>query len=131
SQVASHKSQVRSPPVPQSPETSLQSAVAGRQLPAATARVFSHRLQLPTARVPTARSAPVSTLCVTDADLVTRARQGDPAAFGELVDRHRTAVYRAALAALGSHAEAEDAAQDAFLLAYRRLETFRGDASFK
>ena len=73
----------------------------------------------------------MSILCVTDADLVTRARQGDPAAFGELVDRHRTAVYRAALAALGSHAEAEDAAQDAFLLAYRRLNTFRGDASFK
>jgi RNA polymerase sigma-70 factor, ECF subfamily len=73
----------------------------------------------------------VSTVCVTDADLVTRARQGDPAAFGELVDRHRTAVYRAALAALGSHAEADDAAQDAFLIAYRRLDTFRGDASFK
>jgi RNA polymerase sigma-70 factor (ECF subfamily) len=68
---------------------------------------------------------------VTDADLVTRARQGDPAAFGELVDRHRSAVYRAALAALGSHADAEDAAQDAFLLAYRRLASFRGDASFK
>ncbi len=73
----------------------------------------------------------MSTVCVNDADLVTRARQGDPAAFGELVDRHRTAVYRAALAALGSHAEAEDAAQDTFLLAYRRLDTFRGDASFK
>ena len=68
---------------------------------------------------------------MTDADLVTRARQGDAAAFGELVDRHRSAVYRAALAALGSHAEAEDAAQDAFLLAYRRLASFRGDASFK
>jgi len=73
----------------------------------------------------------VSTVCVDDADLVTRARQGDPAAFGELVDRHRSAVYRAALAALGSHAEAEDAAQDAFLLAFRRLASFRGDASFK
>jgi RNA polymerase sigma-70 factor (ECF subfamily) len=68
---------------------------------------------------------------VSDADLVARARQGDPAAFGELVDRHRTAVYRAALAALGTHAEAEDAAQEAFLLAYRRLPGFRGDASFK
>jgi RNA polymerase sigma-70 factor (ECF subfamily) len=68
---------------------------------------------------------------VTDADLVARARQGDPAAFGELIDRHRMAVYRAALAALGSHADAEDAAQDAFLAAYRRLDGFRGDASFK
>jgi RNA polymerase sigma-70 factor (ECF subfamily) len=68
---------------------------------------------------------------VSDVDLVARARQGDPAAFGELVDRHRTAVYRAAVAALGSHADAEDAAQDAFLVAFRRLDTFRGDASFK
>ena len=73
----------------------------------------------------------MSTVRVSDADLVTRARQGDPAAFGELVDRHRAAVYRAALAALGSPADAEDAAQDAFLLAYRRLDSFRGDASFK
>jgi RNA polymerase sigma-70 factor (ECF subfamily) len=68
---------------------------------------------------------------VSEDDLVERARQGDPVAFGELVDRHRGAVYRAALAALGSHADAEDAAQDAFLLAYRRLGSFRGDASFK
>jgi RNA polymerase sigma-70 factor (ECF subfamily) len=68
---------------------------------------------------------------VSDADLVQRARQGDPAAFGELVNRHRSAVYRAAAAALGSHADAEDAAQDAFLAAFRRLDTFRGDSSFK
>jgi RNA polymerase sigma-70 factor (ECF subfamily) len=68
---------------------------------------------------------------VTDVDLVARARQGDPAAFGELVDRHRAAVYRAALAALRSPADAEDAAQEAFLLAYQRLNSFRGEASFK
>ena len=68
---------------------------------------------------------------MSDVDLVSRARQGDSAAFGELVDRHRTAVYRAALAALGSQADAEDATQDAFLLAYRRLDSFRGEASFK
>ena len=73
----------------------------------------------------------MSTSCVTDADLVDRARQGDPAAFGELVDRHRTAVYRAALAALGSHADADDVAQETFVAAYRRLSGFRGDASFK
>ena len=73
----------------------------------------------------------MSTLYVTDADLVARARQGDAAAFGELVDRHRTAVYRAALAATGSHADADDVAQDAFVLAFRRLNSFRGEASFK
>ena len=80
---------------------------------------------------PTVHAFPVSTSCVTDAELVARARTGDHAAFGDLVDRHRTAVYRAALTALRSHAEAEDAAQDAFVLAWRRLDSFRGDASFK
>jgi RNA polymerase sigma-70 factor (ECF subfamily) len=68
---------------------------------------------------------------VSDADLVARARLGDAAAFGELVDRHRSAVYRATRAALASHADAEDATQDAFLVAYQRLNTFRGEASFK
>ena len=41
-------------------------------------------------------------------------------------------MYRAALAALGSHAGGRRTlAQEAFLLAYRRLTGFRGDASFK
>jgi RNA polymerase sigma-70 factor, ECF subfamily len=73
----------------------------------------------------------VSTLRVSDDDLVARARRGDTAAFGELVDRHRAAVYRAARAALASHPDAEDAAQEAFVVAYQRLSSFRGDASFK
>jgi RNA polymerase sigma-70 factor, ECF subfamily len=73
----------------------------------------------------------MSTVCVTDAELVALARQGDQQAFGELVTRHQAAVYRAALAAVGSAAEAEDAAQEAFISAYRRLGAFRGDASFK
>jgi RNA polymerase sigma-70 factor, ECF subfamily len=68
---------------------------------------------------------------VSDAELVQRARDGDAAAFGHLVERHRASVYRAALAALRSPTEAEDAAQDAFLLAYQRLGSFRGEASFK
>jgi RNA polymerase sigma-70 factor (ECF subfamily) len=68
---------------------------------------------------------------VTDEELVARARDGDAAAFGDLVLRHQTAVRRAALAATGSPADADDVAQDAFLLAYRRLKSFRGRASFK
>jgi RNA polymerase sigma-70 factor (ECF subfamily) len=68
---------------------------------------------------------------VTDVELLDRARQGDPDAFGQLVDRHRGAVYRAALAVLRSHADAEDAAQDAFVAAYRHLNRFRGDSAFR
>jgi RNA polymerase sigma-70 factor, ECF subfamily len=82
-------------------------------------------------RHPTSVSPTLSTVCVDDAELVERARGGDSAAFGELVDRHRSAVYRAALAVLRSHADAEDAAQDAFVAAYRHLRRFRGESAFR
>ena len=39
---------------------------------------------------------------MTDDELIEQVRAGDAAAFGELVERHRGAVYRAALAALGT-----------------------------
>jgi RNA polymerase sigma-70 factor, ECF subfamily len=68
---------------------------------------------------------------VSDLDLVRRAQAGDADAFGELVERHRRAVFRAALAALGSAAEADDVAQDAFVMAYRKLGGFRGEATFR
>ena len=68
---------------------------------------------------------------MTDAELIERVRSGDTNAFGELVERHRGAVYRAALAALGNAADAEDVAQDALVLAFRKLNQFRGDASVK
>jgi RNA polymerase sigma-70 factor (ECF subfamily) len=68
---------------------------------------------------------------MTDDQLVEHVRAGDTAAFGELVERHRGAVFRAALAALGNDAEAEDIAQDALVLAYRRIDQFRGDASVR
>jgi len=68
---------------------------------------------------------------VTDGELVEQVRAGDTAAFGELVERHRGPVYRAALAALGNDADAEDIAQDAMVLAFRRIDQFRGDASVR
>jgi RNA polymerase sigma-70 factor (ECF subfamily) len=74
---------------------------------------------------------PVSTRGVSDPELVERARRGDDAAFGALVDRHRTAVFRAALAALGTREDAEEVAQEAFVAAFQHLQDFRGDASFK
>jgi len=66
-----------------------------------------------------------------DLDLVRLAQAGDADAFGELVERNRRAVFRAALAALGSPAEADDVAQDAFVIAYRKLGSFRGEAAFR
>jgi RNA polymerase sigma-70 factor (ECF subfamily) len=66
-----------------------------------------------------------------DVELVRRAQAGDEAAFGELVDRTRRAVFRTALAAVRSPAEAEDVAQEAFVAAFRHISRFRGDSSFK
>jgi RNA polymerase sigma-70 factor (ECF subfamily) len=68
---------------------------------------------------------------VSDPELVERARRGDDAAFGTLVDRHRSAVFRAVLAALGTREGADEVAQEAFVAAYRYLRDFREDASFK
>jgi len=67
----------------------------------------------------------------TDLDLVRLAQAGDVEAFGELVERNRRAVFRAALACVGNAAEADDVAQEAFVTAYRKLGTFRGDAQFR
>ncbi len=67
----------------------------------------------------------------TDPDLVRLAQAGDIDAFGELVERHRRAVFRAALACVRSPAEADDVAQEAFVTAYRKLSTFRGEAQFR
>jgi RNA polymerase sigma-70 factor (ECF subfamily) len=67
----------------------------------------------------------------TDLDLVRLAQAGDLDAFGELVERNRRAVFRAALACVGSPAEADDVAQEAFVTAFRKLGTFRGEAQFR
>jgi len=67
---------------------------------------------------------------VEDARCVARARQGDGDAFGELVARHRSRVYRVALAMVGHHETAMDLSQDAFVRAYQSLPQFRGEAKF-
>jgi RNA polymerase sigma-70 factor (ECF subfamily) len=62
--------------------------------------------------------------------LVRAAKRGDLEAFGELMRRHEQPTYRLALRMLGSASEAEDAAQDAFLKAWRALPKFQGTSSF-
>ena len=66
-----------------------------------------------------------------DLELVRRAQAGDVEAFGDLVERNRRAVFRAALAAVGSADEADDVAQEAFVTAFQKLSGFRGESSFK
>jgi RNA polymerase sigma-70 factor (ECF subfamily) len=65
-----------------------------------------------------------------DAELVARARQGNEAAFEQLVLRHQRYAFNLAYRVLGSYAEAEDVAQEAFVRAWRGLPGFRGQARF-
>jgi RNA polymerase sigma-70 factor (ECF subfamily) len=63
-----------------------------------------------------------------DEALVARARDGDDAAFDELVDRHADHVWGICLRYFGNPHDAEDAFQAAFLACYRGLRSFRGQA---
>jgi|SRR5579864_43959 len=63
-----------------------------------------------------------------DSALFTRAQRGDAAAYEEIVQRYQQVAFRTAYLITGSAAEAEDAAQEGFLKAYRALARFRSGA---
>src|SRR5580765_8659774 len=64
-----------------------------------------------------------------DAELVVGARAGDVDAFTALVERYRHPALRLAYGIAGD--EAEDAVQDAFVKAFRKLDTFRPGSAFR
>jgi RNA polymerase sigma-70 factor (ECF subfamily) len=66
-----------------------------------------------------------------DADLVTRLRAGDEAAFVELVERYQPRLLRLAQATVGSRAVAEEVCQDTWLAVVRGVARFEGRSSFK
>jgi RNA polymerase sigma-70 factor (ECF subfamily) len=67
----------------------------------------------------------------TDAELIAAAREDDERAFKFLVDRYLPSVYGFCVRYTGSPSDAEDAAQEAFLKAWRSLSRFNPDKSFK
>lgn len=65
-----------------------------------------------------------------DVELASLSATGERRAFGELVRRHGSAV-RGLLRRMGAaHAEADDTAQDAFLVAFESITEFRGEGTF-
>ena len=64
-----------------------------------------------------------------DADLLAAHCAGDTAAFGELFRRHKDRMWAVALRTCGDRELAADAVQDGFLAAFRRADSFRGDAA--
>jgi RNA polymerase sigma-70 factor (ECF subfamily) len=66
---------------------------------------------------------------IEDADLVHRFNRGDESAFIEIMNRHKTRIFAAAMALLRNRADAEEITQDTFIRAHRGLPSFRGDSS--
>ena len=66
----------------------------------------------------------------TDIELVNAFREGDEACFNELVRRYQQRVYWVARRVMGTHEDADDIVQDAFVRVYEGLAGFRGDANF-
>ena len=84
-------------------------------------------------RGPTTLSTDLSTRpeeLAADRDVVARVLDGDREAFRILVEREGPAVVRACHRVLADLHEAEDAAQEAFVTAYRALGTWRQDGPF-
>src|SRR5437764_12198614 len=63
--------------------------------------------------------------------LIERARRGDEEAYAELVHAYEGIAFRTAYLLTRSAADAEDAAQDGFVKAWRALAGFRAGAPFK
>jgi len=68
---------------------------------------------------------PDTNAALSDADLVQAARGGDKRAFVEIVARHQAMVCGVALGIVGDFAASEDAGQDAFLTAWRKINDLR------
>jgi RNA polymerase sigma factor (sigma-70 family) len=64
----------------------------------------------------------------TEAELVERAQRGDVSAYERIVETYQGIAFRVAYLVAGDPNEAEDAAQEAFVKAYRALPRFRKGA---
>jgi RNA polymerase sigma-70 factor, ECF subfamily len=65
-----------------------------------------------------------------DAQLIDEALAGDSAAFGRLVTRYQDRLYNTLVHVVGSADEAHDVAQDAFVQAFLKLDTFQRTSAF-
>ena len=62
--------------------------------------------------------------------LVALARQGGENAVRALIKRNNQRLFRVARAVMRNDAEAEDVVQETYVLAFTKLDTFRGDSQF-
>lgn len=74
-------------------------------------------------------SKPLTEIWPDDMTLVRRALQREPGAFRLIIKRYNQRLYRLARGIVGNDGEAEDVLQEAYMHAFARLESFRGDSA--
>jgi RNA polymerase sigma-70 factor, ECF subfamily len=67
---------------------------------------------------------------LSEAEIIERAQSGDEAMFEHLYRRHSRRVYAVCMRMVKDPIEAEDLTQEAFLLLFRKIHTFRGESAF-
>jgi RNA polymerase sigma factor (sigma-70 family) len=75
--------------------------------------------------------APVVGRPLEETEVVERAKRGDARAYEELVQTYQGIAFRTAYLVVGNAADAEDAAQEGFVKAYRALGRFRSGEPFR
>jgi RNA polymerase sigma-70 factor, ECF subfamily len=73
---------------------------------------------------------PVTNSTSSVSEVIERLKLGDHAAFEEIYRKHRRRVYSVCVRVTRNSAEAEELTQDVFLRLFRKIGTFRGEASF-
>lgn len=63
-------------------------------------------------------------------ELIRRVQRGESSAFRELVERYKRVAYAIAYDMTGTHEDAEDISQEAFIRVYQAIKGFRGEAAF-
>ena len=66
----------------------------------------------------------------TDQIYIDRVLDGDTNAFAYLIDKYKNMAYTISIKIVKNHEDAEEIAQDSFLKAYQKLDTFKGESKF-
>lgn len=79
---------------------------------------------------PEVAKSPAPVELTAEQTLVRRARQGDLAAYDDLVRRYQERIYATIYHMTSNHEDANDLAQETFIKAYQALKSFKGGSSF-